>query len=477
MKRMTNETDQRIAAYLEAHREEIIAALMRLCAIPSVDDGGPACSAGADAVLRETEALCRSAGIETERGASGLYLKMYGGAGDQTIGIFSHGDVVPAGTDWQVCEPYTPLRRDGWLYGRGVKDDKGGIVATVYAMRAIRELGLPCRAGLLGVVGTAEETGMRDLAAFVRDEPMPALSFVPDNRAPFTVGEKSRVKAWLASPPYLCDVLEMRGGEVENAVLDRVTVTLRYREALYEALSLLTAGKEAFSLTADGERITLTARGLTAHAARPEGSVNAGALACELLADCEALGHEERGVLATAALYLRDPYGGTLGIGREDTIFGKRTAVCGIIRTRGGQLFLTQDIRFEPSASREELETAFAEAVEGEDWLYRIESGSRGFYLGTDTPLSQALLAEYATLTGDSETRPNVSPGITYARLLKDAYSCGVACPLPGESLPELPEGHGGIHQPDESIGEEELLRGIRLLVHYLLTADEGLHA
>ena len=55
----------------------------------------------------------------------------------------AHLDVVPAGDGWSVTEPYMPVIKDGRVYGRGSADDKGPAIAAMYAMRAVKELGIP----------------------------------------------------------------------------------------------------------------------------------------------------------------------------------------------------------------------------------------------------------------------------------------------------------------------------------------------
>jgi acetylornithine deacetylase len=54
-----------------------------------------------------------------------------------------HCDVVPAGPlDMWHVPPYTPQVKDGWLCGRGAADMKGGTIAALYAIDAIRSAGL-----------------------------------------------------------------------------------------------------------------------------------------------------------------------------------------------------------------------------------------------------------------------------------------------------------------------------------------------
>ncbi|GAA3387045.1 M20/M25/M40 family metallo-hydrolase [Streptomyces roseoviridis] len=51
--------------------------------------------------------------------------------------VYSHHDVHAADpAEWRVTAPFSPLRRDGRLYGRGVSDAKAQIMAHLWAVRA-----------------------------------------------------------------------------------------------------------------------------------------------------------------------------------------------------------------------------------------------------------------------------------------------------------------------------------------------------
>jgi acetylornithine deacetylase/succinyl-diaminopimelate desuccinylase family protein len=77
------------------------------------------------------------------------------GSGERTLYFHGHYDVVPA----QSAEQFRPMRKENFLFGRGSCDMKGGIVAMLFAMLAIRECGeeLKGRIGLMLVPD--EETG------------------------------------------------------------------------------------------------------------------------------------------------------------------------------------------------------------------------------------------------------------------------------------------------------------------------------
>lgn len=50
-----------------------------------------------------------------------------------TVTIYGHYDVVPATVHGWDTHPFILTGKDGYLYGRGATDDKGPIVATVFA--------------------------------------------------------------------------------------------------------------------------------------------------------------------------------------------------------------------------------------------------------------------------------------------------------------------------------------------------------
>lgn len=55
------------------------------------------------------------------------------GDGDTSICFNGHVDVVPPESDWNVTGPFTPVLKEGKLYGRGATDMKGGVAAMIKA--------------------------------------------------------------------------------------------------------------------------------------------------------------------------------------------------------------------------------------------------------------------------------------------------------------------------------------------------------
>ena len=114
------------------------------------------------------------------------------GEGDETLGIFGHMDVVPAGDGWET-DPYEPVIKDGKIYARGASDDKGPSMAAYYAMKIIKELGLPVSKKIRFVVGSDEESGWGDMDYYFQHEEAPDFGFSPDAEFPIINGEKGNV--------------------------------------------------------------------------------------------------------------------------------------------------------------------------------------------------------------------------------------------------------------------------------------------
>ena len=86
-----------------------------------------------------------------------------GDSESQRLWIVTHLDVVPAGEEtlWTVTKPFEPLVRDGKVYGRGSEDNGQSLVASVFAVKALKRLGIkPKRTVSLAFV-CDEEQGSR----------------------------------------------------------------------------------------------------------------------------------------------------------------------------------------------------------------------------------------------------------------------------------------------------------------------------
>ena len=87
--------------------------------------------------------------------------------GSPSLLLNGHVDVVPAQSGRWAGDPFTPVRADGWLTGRGAGDMKGGFAMGLLAVAALRRAAPGAIAGELGFLSVIEEecTGNGTLAA------------------------------------------------------------------------------------------------------------------------------------------------------------------------------------------------------------------------------------------------------------------------------------------------------------------------
>ncbi|REE68780.1 4-acetamidobutyryl-CoA deacetylase [Paenibacillus taihuensis] len=83
-----------------------------------------------------------------------------GSGGGRSLLLNGHMDVVPEGDMKQwISPPYSGVVLDGMLYGRGASDMKGGNVALLLAIQAIRELGIGLKGDVIFQSVVEEESG------------------------------------------------------------------------------------------------------------------------------------------------------------------------------------------------------------------------------------------------------------------------------------------------------------------------------
>jgi succinyl-diaminopimelate desuccinylase len=146
---------------LKPREEEMAALLAELVAIPTENPPGKnyrACADFLESRMRECGLDCeRVSTPDSNQGRDDTPVCLLGGygRGEPTFYFHGHYDVVPA----QSQEQFQPVRKEHFLFGRGSCDMKGGIVAMLYAIRALKETGaeLNGRIGLTLVPN--EETG------------------------------------------------------------------------------------------------------------------------------------------------------------------------------------------------------------------------------------------------------------------------------------------------------------------------------
>lgn len=229
-------------SWIDAHWEEIVEEIGNLVAVPSVvdfDAATPEHPSGPDAHAGMTAALDLASrlGFPTTDEAGEIGWADLEGESETQLGMICHADVVVPGVGW-TSDPWTMQRRDGFLIGRGVLDDKGPLVVSLYAMKFFAERceaegkKLPYTIRML--VGTNEETGtMKDVGYYLAHHKAPAFLFTSDAEFSVCYGEKGGFDGLITSKKLEGgNIVDFTTGDAAtNAVPSQATLVVKANAA------------------------------------------------------------------------------------------------------------------------------------------------------------------------------------------------------------------------------------------------------
>ena len=187
---------QSIISWAKAHEEEFYQDLAALIAIDSAKGEalpGMPYGKGCALVLEKAEEILNKSGFSAVNHDNYV---LTSDLNDQEteLGILAHLDIVPTGDGWSF--PPLEMRQDAEkVYGRGTADDKGPALAAFYAMRAVRDLGIPLSRNCKLILGADEECGSSDIRHYFATNPVPPKTLSPDADYPVINIEKGGLHA------------------------------------------------------------------------------------------------------------------------------------------------------------------------------------------------------------------------------------------------------------------------------------------
>lgn len=387
----------------------------------------------------------------------------------ESIGVLAHLDVVPEGkeSDWKH-PPYAGEIEDGKLYGRGSVDDKGPAVAALFAMKALRDSGVPLKKRFRLILGLDEESGSRCMLHYNEVEAQPAFSFSPDASFPVVNAEKGILRATITKKVKVGgaygkpELASLFGGDRFNVVPDEATAVLKNPpESLKGACGDLEV-KESRDTS------TITARGASAHAMEPEKGVNAVQKLLACLKELALAPHDRELASAIQGLAGIGHAGEGLGIASSDEISGPLTcnlAAINLATSEDGaykEISAKLDIRYPVTADSDKLIGSMYEATRSANAEIAINTHKKPLYIPETHPAVQILLDAYEAITGD-RPKPISMGGGTYCRFMPNAVSAGPI--FPGEV--EL------AHQVDEYASLESLRKSTHIYAEALARFNE----
>ncbi|WP_125705393.1 dipeptidase PepV [Lacticaseibacillus daqingensis] len=383
------------------------------------------------------------------------------GAGEEIFGLFGHMDVVPAGPGW-VTDPFEPVIKDGKLYARGSADDKGPSIAAYYALRLIKDLGLPVNKKIHFIIGTDEESAWVGINRYLEVEPAPDFGFSPDAEFPIINGEKGiatfavHFKPIAAKPAGLT-LRSFKSGLRVNMVPQTATAEIEgsFPDALIAALESFGPDHGVqIESTTEGNRMTITLTGKGAHAQEPKAGVNAATYLATLLApfDFDPAGH--RYLTTLADLMHDDSRGHKLGINYTDKVMGDLTASADLLTfSQDGEQSIMVNVRYpqgtDADTIRDQIETAVgADAAD----VSVLGHAQVPHYVPVDDPLVQTLLGVYTKQTGNPGHEVVIGGG-TYGRIIERGVAFGA----------QMPDQENVMHQANEYMPVADIIKSVAI--------------
>lgn len=463
---MDKELEKRVDAYVDEVWEDAVSDIAALVSHPSVADGN-AGSAGAPFGKPVREALdcalsiARKLGYETSDDEGYVGIADIPGRSSTQVATIAHVDVVPAGPGWNT-DPFTMERRDGWLLGRGVIDDKGPAVLSLYAGAFLKREGMTPRYTFRALLGCDEEVGMSDVHHYLAAHGDPAFLFTPDAEFPVCNAEKGQLGAVFTSAPIEGGrILSWSGAEATNAIPSESVCELAV-DASSCPEPRLNADRIEIEAVEPG-RTRILAHGIGGHASLPAGTINAIGLIVDYLREADVVAESEKPYLELLSIILADTSGEALGIASTSDAFGPLTVNGGTICVSDGRISQSIDVRFPDSTTPDAIEARCREAAERFGAEFTVNYAKEPFSVSADHPAVQTLLDVYREVTGKPAELFSMGGG-TYARNFKRAVSFG-----PEDNDLVLPSWGGQMHGPNECANEVQLRGALKMYVLAIL--------
>lgn len=444
--------DAKLNAIIESMHDEMIDTLQKWIRVPSVKgEAAPGAPFGKEvrSMLDMALADCEQMGFKTQNFDGYIaHADLGEGSDEDALAILAHLDVVPEGDGWKY-PPYGAVIENGRMYGRGTSDDKGPAVAALYAMKAVKDAGIPLRRKVRLILGCDEESGWEDIEHYNKVATMPRMGFSPDASYPIINIEKGicRLELHGVLSNDGLQVIAFNNGERPNVIPGRASA-LVVGDAATVAQAKAAAKKldipAEVQLTDKGVSITVT--GISGHAAYPETARNANG---EMLLLLRELGVQGDLRLLADKIGL-DYKGEGLEISVSDGISGYLTCNLGIIRASKDGVYATLDIRYPVMTNPDMIGKNVSASLPG--MRVDVMELKEPHYVPAGSELVQNLLDAYHEVTG-YERKCLYTGGGTYARSLQEGVAFGAS----------FPQDEDLAHQANEYADIEGLYKNIKI--------------
>jgi len=461
--------------YIDSIKEKIIKSTIELINIPSVFEEsndsskpfGENCNKALEYILNLGEKLgFKAKNIDGYCG----YIEF--GTGKDIIGIIGHLDVVPAveAEGW-TTPPFCGTIKDNKIFGRGAIDDKGPVIASLYAMKAVYNKIMPDKRVRL-ILGLNEETNWECIKYYKEKEELPTVSFSPDADFPCIYAEKGRLSICLketynSNADIVLTDLNCSNNAI-NVVPRFCSATLKINNIdVEDVISRVYEFSNEFNIDIelnkkDDNSIEIISHGVPAHAAHVDLGVNAISKLLVILYKTFNYYNIDINILNLFYKYINtETNGKSLNLNIEDES-GKLTLNVGNISLENGAFQIGLDLRVPVQTSLssviDKFKSVFGESIEV------LSNGMQALYIDKNNFLVTTLCNIFNKFT-NANYEPIAIGGATYARAFDNCISFG----------PSMPGDKDMCHQVDEFISIDNLILSAKIYaqaIYELLNKD-----
>jgi dipeptidase D len=400
------------------------------------------------------------------------------------LALLTHGDVQSVENQTWSSPPFEGKRVGSRIVGRGTEDDKGPLLAALYALAAIRDSGWPLRSTVHLLVANGEETSWDEIPYYLARAPMPDRTIGLDAGYPVVNAQKGygivRFRAQpVAEPkPGKWRVVALSGGsgmsiipEKGQAILERLgsdrEKTDREKsgaqaDLVRNAASWAKAHPPArLTVSREGGLFKILAEGHAGHSSEPSTGHNALGDLTAFLASLD-LRMDAWGALAsfTGIAVGTETNGRSLGIDHRDAVMGELTSNLSFLRDDKGTPIAEVNIRVPQGINQQQIEKQLVERTSvfsrraAAQIVPEVVMSNEPHIEPAEGELVAGLLATWQEVTGTPGKALAIGGG-TQARLFKGGVDFG-----PADDMAKY-RGHG----VDEYLTSEELHRIAELTV------------
>lgn len=391
------------------------------------------------------------------------------GSGDELIGVVGHLDVVPEGENW-TYPPFNAQIVDNKIYGRGSIDDKGPVMASLYAMKAVMDY---CNKNTISInkrvrliLGLNEERDWKCIDYYKQHEEIPSIGFSPDADFPCIYAEKGLISPFLIMDysDFLDKDIIFKNIDCNNNPLNVVPKYCSCEIAVKNNINIKNVDNliKAFAIEynfniettiLDNNNLKMISHGVQAHAAHPDLGVNA---ISRLIIVLDKLFKNYNIIIPIFDLFTKyiglDYNGNKLDINIPDES-GELTLNVGKFYFKNNDLKIGLNLRVPINTKFDLIENNFSLICKEFDNVYCEFAGKKApLHVSKDSYLVKTLCKIY-----NEETNSNIEPiaigGATFARAFDNFVSFGAN--LPGQK--------DMCHQVDEFISIDNLMLACRI--------------